>query len=113
MHVCVRLEQHNALRILNQENEYIRVFATQMQMHDSLFCQQGILVQIDASPVIAIRHTVAALNAFDDFVKFRPKVWEPADACEILKLDDVNRLGFGLDPPQPLPESRSGWLQSP
>ncbi len=113
MHVRVGLEQHDAIRIWDQENQYIRVLAAQMQVHDAPIGQQRIFVQIDASPIMAIRDAVTAFYAFDDVVEVRPEVWALADACEIVKLDGVNRSGFGLDPPQPLTESRSRWLQSP
>ena len=84
-----------------------------MQVHGSPLFQQGILVPIDAGPIVAIRDPVAALDTFNDIVEFRLKIRALADACEVLKLDDVNRLGLGLNPSQSLPESRSGWLQSP
>ncbi len=62
---------------------------------------------------MSLRNAVAALDAFDDFIEFRAKVWEPADAREVLELDDVNRLGPDLDPGKSQPEKLSGWLQSP
>ena len=39
----------------------------------------------------------------DNFVKFVAKVLELANACEVLELYDVNRLGLGLDTLQSLP----------
>lgn len=84
-----------------------------MQVHDALICKQSILIPIDTSPIVGFRNAVAALDAFDDVVEFRPKVWELTDAFEVLELYDVNRLGLSLDTPPTLPENRSGWPQSP
>ncbi len=108
MHVGVRLKQHNPIRILDQEHQYIGIFAAQMQVHNTLICQQGVPVPIDAGPIIELRNAIATLDTFDDVIEFGAKVRELTDAREVMKMDDINRLGFFLDPPQPLPEGRSG-----
>jgi len=99
MNVRICLEQHHVIRVLDEENEDIRVFAAQMQVHDAPIGEQGILIPIDAKPIESLRHAVAALDAFDDFVERRAKLRDFPDASEVLELDDVNRLGLGLDSP--------------
>jgi hypothetical protein len=103
MDVCVRLKQHNAVRILDKKNQHIRLTTAQMQVHDTLLCEQGILVPINTCSIVGFQNPAAALYAFDNFVKFVAKVLELANACEVLELYDVNRLGLGLDTLQSLP----------
>jgi len=42
-----------------------------MQVHNALLLQQRIVVPVNAGAIMRLGHTVAALDAFDDFVEFR------------------------------------------
>ena len=97
MNVGVRLEQYDAIRILDQQHQNIGILAAEVQMHDAFFGEQRIVIPVDPCPVMCLRDTIPTLDAFDYFIKLTPQGRAFADASEVLEFDDVNLLGFALD----------------